>query len=47
MKVFRGSRLTTVPDSKKARDWAIHRQTPKTVIDKATGKVQRLDSFGF
>ena len=37
----------TVPKGKKARDWAIHIQTPKTVIDKAMEKVQRLDSFGF
>jgi len=47
MKVFRGSRLTAVPDGKKVRDWAIRSQAPKAVIDKATGKVQRLDSFGF
>jgi hypothetical protein len=47
MKVFRGSRLTDVPDGKNARDWAIHNQAPKAVIDKTTGKVQRLDSFGF
>ncbi len=46
-KVFRGSRLTAVSDGKKARDWAIHSQDPKAVIDKAMGKVQRLDSFGF
>ena len=47
MKIFRGSRLTAVPDGKKARDWAIRSQAPKAVIDKAMGKVQRLDSFGF
>jgi len=47
MKVFRGPRLIAVPDGKKARDWAIRSQAPKAVIDKAMGKVQRLDSFGF
>jgi hypothetical protein len=47
MKVFRGSRLTAVPDGKKARDGVILSQAPKAVIDKTMGKVQRLDSFGF
>jgi hypothetical protein len=47
MKVFRRPRLTAVPNGKKARDWAIRSQAPKAVIDKAMGKVQRLDSFGF
>jgi hypothetical protein len=47
MKVFRGPRLIAVTNSKKARDWAIRSQAPKAVIDKAMGKVQRLDSFGF
>ena len=47
MKVFRGPRLIAVPDGKKARDGAIRIQVPKAIIDKAMGKVQRLDSFGF
>jgi hypothetical protein len=47
MKVFRGSRLTAVLDGKKVRDWAIRNQAPEAIIDKATGQVQRLDSFGF